>query len=158
MALLVRNPNKGPAVFEHDKDNTFVWEPAGDHGGGDVQQLPDELRENPRFIRAIKAGVLTLEDQDVDLDLDFTAATEAHRRRQADDDAKIMGDVEDLSANDIVLREGACGDCTRNVLIKVVDLGKRPALCEQCPRSAADFEPQVVGEEIQWNQRIDKES
>lgn len=93
MPVAVRNLKRTIAVFSHvsRQFDAIEWAPAGDPAGNDIQQLPEELATNPRFLRAVGIGIFeVLEGDDPALAESIMRQAQTYARGQAaDEDATL---------------------------------------------------------------------
>lgn len=62
--LSVRNRETGPTILQLADREMFVWQPAGDSGGQDVQLMPSTVLDDLRFLRALQSGSIEIVDPD----------------------------------------------------------------------------------------------
>lgn len=88
MPALVRNTEKGPAVFSDISKNIAIeWQGAGDPNGEDVQHVPDEVIENVNFLKSLHRGIFVVEQasEEMKAHLDKQVAAYRNRRDSADE-------------------------------------------------------------------------
>ena len=112
MPTLVRNLERGPAVFSDPPSNIAMeWQGRGDPNGLDVQPVPDALIENVNFLKAIQAGVFeVVEATDPAVKEKLEAQMQAHQRRReiaaANTEAVLDRESERVIANVSVDEKG----------------------------------------------------
>jgi len=135
MPVLTKNQQPGPTVFrDKARDILVEWERSGDEMGGDYQHIPNELLENPQFLKAVKQGLVTIEDASDEIDAALAksgtkfAVREAAAREQV---AASLSEEEnkDLVAEPCIGPGSKSGSCDVAVPVKVQERGSVPPLC-----------------------------
>lgn len=140
-AVMCRNMMGGPTVIASDPKQTHEVTFAGkdDPQGEDVQPIPDELLRSPAFVKAIRQGILKVEqgEENPIIQAAMARQTTAFRDRIAADELAARETLESPAGNDMVAvscigpgsREGQT--CEEQVPIRADQEGSRPPLCSR---------------------------
>lgn len=109
MTMLVKNNQGGPTVFADIPNNISIeWQGAGDKSGNDVQYVPDSLAENVNFIKALRLGLLSVEDSSPEITAKLNAQVEAfrlNRERQKKNSQEAMDRKAESPIKTVVITE-----------------------------------------------------
>lgn len=137
MPVMVRNQMPGPTVLTLSEHPAVILETAGDPMGGDLQRVPDAAAEDVNFLRAIDAGMITIESAPEAIREALASQLAASEARRDATKNSARRSLETMSNRDLV--QVQCigpnatgrGQCTNNVAVSERTLDSKPPLCTQ---------------------------
>lgn len=162
--MMVRNTQKGPLVFSPDGDanNYIEFQGAGDPEGRDLQIMPGEMANNVQFRRNLNLGLLTVEENNIDIDSALAGQRAGWEQRQAGMTASAMESIEHAADNDILMKEcigpgtRAGENCGASIPQRADAVAVHPPLCQAHNHLAGQFRSQRTGrisgnqDEVVW--------
>lgn len=106
--VMSRNTRPGPTVFVDPQTKTTIeWGGKDDPDGRDIQPVPSDLLEHPKFLSVVHQGVIVIEeddDPDVKAKMERQSGLFDRREKARASDAASVMEAED-SSKDIVFQE-----------------------------------------------------
>jgi len=143
--VAARNMMPGPTVLSLDLNGrlSVEWMGAKDPDGNDVKYVPEEIVKSVQFKRALRLGILQVEE---DPDTYIDKQSEAWTRRYEQNQADALAAIDYLPQNDYLglecvgpSREGSGGACGVMVPLKASLVKITPPLCDKHVQLAPQY-------------------
>ena len=113
MPVLTKNQRPGPTVFrDKARDILVEWSGKGDPQGSDHQYIPEELLEHPQFLKALRQGIVTVEDDSPEVQQAIAKSNQKFASREAEAAASVAETIDREVDKDMVF------DAEGNLLVK----------------------------------------
>jgi hypothetical protein len=139
--VLCRNRMSGPTVIASDPKSTHevIFGGANSPDGSDVQPIPEELLRTPQFAKALKLGVLAVEEGEDNAFVAnaLKAQSDAFWKRNEAEKLTAMESLETPRDDDLVavqcIGPGTRADtrCDNTIPVRAREKDNKPPLCDQ---------------------------
>lgn len=145
MPVMVRNRMPGPTVLTMKDHDPVILESIGDPMGGDVQRVPDSAAEDVNFLKALDAGVISIDEAPAAVQESLQRQRASFESRRAAVTAAAQNSIDRHANNDFMQAEcigpspTGRGTCGTGVPVRESARSSKPPLCQAHESLAAQY-------------------